>query len=147
MKHRKTGRQFGRVRSQRKALMNSLLSSLLIHGRIETTEAKAKEMKSAIDKIITKAKRANGNKMEIVRKVEGELSKEALQVLVNNMDKFDSRDSGYARVIKLSPRKSDSARMAIIELVDFAVSSKEDVKTTDEKKEVSPKVSEEKESK
>ncbi|MEA3323374.1 MAG: 50S ribosomal protein L17 [Patescibacteria group bacterium] len=147
MKHRKTGRQFGRVRSQRKALMNSLLSSLLIHGRIETTEAKAKEMKSAIDKIITKAKRANGEKMEIVRKVEGELSKEAVQVLVNNMNKFDSRDSGYTRVIKLSPRRSDSARMAIIELVDFSVRSKETAKTANAKKETSQKVSEEKESK
>lgn len=147
MKHQKTGRQFGRVRSQRKALMNSLLSSLLIHGRIETTEAKAKEMKSAIDKIITRAKRANGEKMEIVRKVDGELSKDAVQVLVNNMNKFDSRGSGYARVIKLSPRKSDSARMAIIELVDFAISSKEEVKTANVKKETSQKVSEEKESK
>ncbi len=147
MKHRKTGRQFGRVRSQRKALMNSLLSSLLIHGRIETTEAKAKEMKSAIDKIITRAKRANGNKMEIIRKVKGELSDDAVQVLVNNMDKFDSRDSGYARVIKLSPRKSDSARMAIIELVDFATSSKEEIKKTEVKKETAQKVSKEKESK
>jgi len=120
MKHCKTGRQFGRVRSQRKALLKSLLSSLIIHGRIETTEAKAKESKSAIDKIITKAKRANGVGMEIVRKVEGQLSKDAINVLVKNIKKFDNRDSGYARVIKLSPRKSDGARMAIIELVDFA---------------------------
>ncbi len=118
MKHCKTGRQFGRVRSQRKALMNSLLSSLIIHGRIETTEAKAKETKIFIDKLITKAKRAT-NKVEIIRKLEGSLSKEALQTLIQNMDKFDGRDSGYTRVIKLSPRKSDSARMAIIELIDF----------------------------
>ncbi|XLQ19924.1 MAG: 50S ribosomal protein L17 [Candidatus Moraniibacteriota bacterium] len=120
MKHCKTGRQFGRVRSQRKALLNSLLSSLIIHGRIETTEAKAKESKSLIDKIITKAKRADGNKMEIVRKLEGELSKEALTKLIQDIKKFDSRDSGYARVIKLSPRKSDSARIAILELVDLS---------------------------
>ena len=119
MKHCKTGRQFGRVRSQRKALLSSLLSSLIIHGRIETTEAKAKESKNAIDKIITKAKRANGSGLEIVRKVEGQLSKDAIGVLVQNIEKFDGRDSGYARVIKLSPRKSDSARMAIIELVDY----------------------------
>ncbi len=118
MKHCKTGRQFGRVRSQRKALMNSLLSSLIIHGRIETTEAKAKETKIFMDKLITKAKRAT-NKVEIVRKLEGSLSKEALQTLIQNMNKFDGRDSGYTRVIKLSPRKSDSARMAIIELIDF----------------------------
>lgn len=120
MKHCKTGRQFGRVRSQKKALMNSLLSSLIIYGRIETTEAKAKETKNAIDKIITRAKRANGNKMEITRKLEGIISKQALQKLIEDMNKFDKRNSGYARVIKLSPRKSDSAKMAIIELVDLA---------------------------
>jgi large subunit ribosomal protein L17 len=130
MKHCKTGRQFGRVRSQRKALLNSLLSSLIIHGRIETTEAKAKESKNLIDKVITKAKRANGSTLEIIRKVEGQLSKEAIGVLVENIKKFDSRDSGYSRVIKLSPRKSDGARMAIIELVDFAQKDK----LVDEKK-------------
>ncbi len=129
MKHCKTGRQFGRVRSQRKALLKSLLSSLIIHGRIETTEAKAKESKNAIDKVITKAKRANGVGVEIVRKVEGQLSKDAINVLVKNIKKFDSRDSGYARVIKLSPRKSDGARMAIIELVDFAQDQEEEVTT------------------
>jgi len=139
MKHCKTGRQFGRVRSQRKALIKSLLSSLIIHGRIETTEAKAKETKTAIDPIITKAKRANGVKVDIVRKLEGKLSKEALQVLIKKIDKFDGRTSGYARVIKLTPRKSDSARMAIIELVDFAEKSDakeatKETKTTSVKK-------------
>ncbi|MEN8252231.1 MAG: 50S ribosomal protein L17, partial [Patescibacteria group bacterium] len=119
MKHCKTGRQFGRVRSQRKALMQSLLSSLIIYGRIETTEAKAKETKSAIDKVITKAKRANGSSMELSRKLESELSKEALEKLIKDMGKFAGRDSGYARVVKLSPRKSDGARMAIVELVDL----------------------------
>ena len=141
MKHCKTGRQFGRVRSQRKALLNSLLSSLIIHGRIETTEAKAKESKNLIDKVITKAKRANGSALEIIRKVEGQLSKEAISVLVENMKKFDARDSGYSRVIKLSPRKSDGARMAIIELVDFV---KED-KLVDEKTAVTQKSEKKKE--
>ncbi len=120
MKHRKTGRQFGRVRAQRKALMQSLMSNLLLHGRIETTEAKAKETKSAIDKVITKAKRARGAKMEMIRKIENELSAQAVTVLVENIEKFANRDSGYARVVKLAPRRSDAAPMAIVELVDFA---------------------------
>lgn len=120
MKNRKTGRQFGRVRAQRKALMRSLLSSLVIYGRIETTEAKAKETKSAIDKVITKAKRASGSQMEIIRKIENDLSKEAVETVIKNIEKFDARNSGYARVIKLAPRRSDSASMAIVELVDFA---------------------------
>ncbi len=120
MKHRKTGRQFGRVRAQRKALMISLMSNLIIHGRIETTEAKAKETKSAIDKVITKAKRAQGAKMEMIRKIENDLSRQAVQVVVENIDKFDARTSGYARVVKMAPRRSDASRMAIVELVDFA---------------------------
>lgn len=142
MKHRKTGRQFGRVRAQRKALLISLLSSLVIHGRIETTEAKAKETKSAIDKIITKAKRAQGEKMEIVRKIENDLSTEAVDVIVKNIGKFDARDSGYARVIKIAPRRSDSSRMAILELVDFA--KKETKKKEETTKKIQEKVSESK---
>jgi large subunit ribosomal protein L17 len=141
MKHCKTGRQFGRVRSQRKALMNSLLSSLIIHGRIETTEAKAKETKNAIDKLITKAKRANGDKMEIARKVEGQISKEAIVKLVENMKEFNTRNSGYSRVIKLSPRKSDSARMAIIELVDLTDRTVKDTKKVKKSEKVADKKS------
>ena len=144
MKHCKTGRQFGRVRSQRKALLNSLLSSLIIYGRIETTQAKAKESKNAIDKVITKAKRAKGSKLEVIRKLEGKLSKKALEVLVQNMTKFDSRDSGYARVVKLAPRKSDGAKMAIIELVDFVKKEKVDsIKLTENIKKTKESVSEE----
>ena len=144
MKHRKTGRQFGRVRAQRKALMKSLMSSLIIYGRIETTEAKAKETKSMIDKVITKAKRAKGSKMEIIRKIENDLSREAVSALVENVEKFDARDSGYARVIKLAPRRSDASRMAIVELVDFAGKADSAQKKAEEKKEVKEKVSESK---
>jgi large subunit ribosomal protein L17 len=120
MKHRKTGRKFGRVRSQRKALLMSLMSSLIVHGRIETTQAKAKETKSAIDKVITKAKRAKENPMEITRKIENDLSSEAVGVVVKNIDKFGTRTSGYARVVKIAPRRSDASPMAIIELIDLA---------------------------
>ena len=134
MKHCKTGRQFGRVRSQRKALMNSLLSNLIIHGRIKTTEAKAKETKNLIDRVITKAKRSD-KRMEIIRKLEGTLSKQALESLVENLSKFDGRNSGYARVIKLSPRKSDGARMAIIELIDLVVVEEKDEKKVKSDKE------------
>lgn len=134
MKHRKTGRQFGRVRAQRKALMTSLMSNLLIHGRIETTEAKAKETKSAIDKVITKAKRSKGSNMEIIRKIENDLSREAVSIVVENMDKFDARNSGYARVIKLAPRRSDASPMAIVELVDFSGKNESAQEKTEEKK-------------
>ncbi len=123
------------MRAQRKALMTSLMSNLIIHGRIETTEAKAKETKSAIDKVITKAKRANGAKMEMIRKIENDLSRQAVHIVVENIDKFDTRTSGYARVIKIAPRKSDASRMAIVELVDFVPTDDALEKTVEEKEE------------
>lgn len=120
MKNRKSGRQFGRVRAQRKALLYSLVSSVIIHGRMRTTEAKAKETKNAVDKVITKAKRVADRPMEMVRKLEGEISPQAIAVLRADMQRFGARVSGYSRVIKCVARPSDSARMAIIELVDRA---------------------------
>ncbi|MCK4635800.1 MAG: 50S ribosomal protein L17 [Candidatus Moranbacteria bacterium] len=127
MKHCKSGRQFGRVASQRKALLSSMLVSLIIHERIETTEAKAKELKSKIDRVITKAKRAEGKDMEIVRKLEATLPIVAIQKIKDELlDRMSKRKSGYTRVIKMSPRKSDGARKAIIEFVD----AKKEVKKT-----------------
>lgn len=132
MKNRKSGRQFGRVRAQRKALLYSLVSGVIVHGRIRTTEAKAKETKNAVDKIITKAKRAAQQPMEMVRKLEGEISPQAIAVLCSDIQRFDTRTSGYTRVIKCVARTSDSARMAIIELVDRA-QKKDDAKKSAKK--------------
>ncbi len=118
MKHRSKKRQFGRVRAQRKALERTMLGSLIVHGRIETTEAKAKELKNTIDKMITLAKRAE-TPMERVRKLEGKMPLMAIKKFNDGMiDQFKNRTSGYTRVIKMSPRTSDGARRAIIEFVD-----------------------------
>ena len=135
MKHRKTGRQFGRNRAQRKALQRTMLGSLVLHEKMETTEAKAKELKSAIDRMITRAKRAQKSEnpqMELVRKLEGDMPLVAIKKLSSTLlSRFDKRNSGYTRVVKLSPRKSDGARMAIIEFVDKkkAVAKKATTKT------------------
>jgi large subunit ribosomal protein L17 len=132
MKHRKTGRQFGRNRAQRKALQRTMLGSLVMHERMQTTEAKAKELKSAIDRMITRAKRAQITKnprLEIVRKLEGDMPLVAIKKLsATLMKRFDKRSSGYTRVIKMSPRKSDGARMAMIEFVDQAKKAKAEKK-------------------
>lgn len=125
MKHRKTGRQFGRTRAGRKALQRTMLGSLVLREKMETTEAKAKELKGVIDRMITRAKRAQNSKnseMELVRKLEGDMPLVAIKKLSHTMLKrFDKRNSGYTRVIKLAPRKSDGAKMAIIEFVDKEV--------------------------
>ncbi len=141
MKHCKSGRQFGRVASQRRALLSSMLTSLIIHESIETTEAKAKELKGKIDRVISRAKKAEGNNMELVRKLESDLPKVAIQKIKSELlERMSKRDSGYTRVIKMSPRKSDGARRAIIEFVDTAKdnklvdnSKKSEKKTTSEK--------------
>lgn len=104
--------------------MHSLVSSLIIEGRIRTTEAKAKETKDIVDKVITKAKRSADRPMEMVRKLDGEISRRAIAVLRADMGRFATRTSGYSRVVKCVPRSSDSARMAIIELVDRATTSR-----------------------
>lgn len=137
MKHRKTGRTLGRVRSQRKALMRTMLGSLILHERIETTEAKAKELKPLMDRMITRAKRAAKTeqaKMAVVRILEGEMPQEAIIKLREEiLPRVESRTSGYTRVVKLSPRKSDGAAMAIIEFVDKASAPSEDTSKKSEK--------------
>ena len=121
MKHQKKGRKFGRVKNQRKALLGGLLSNLIMKEKIETTEAKAKEIKSLIDQIINKAKKANqesARKVAILRDLRNALPLQAVKKISGTfLEKFEKRNSGYVRVIKLARRKSDAARMAIIEFV------------------------------
>ncbi|MEI8104081.1 MAG: 50S ribosomal protein L17 [Candidatus Moraniibacteriota bacterium] len=122
MKHRRTGRIFGRVRNQRKALMKTLLGSLILHERITTTEAKAKEMKNFIDQLVNKAKTAKGDetkRLAMIRLLSQQLPKVALEKLTQGefIDHFEGRESGYVRVVKLGQRMGDGAKMAIIEFV------------------------------
>lgn len=122
MKHRHTGRVLSRGRNQRRALIKTLLGSLILRERIRTTEAKAKEVKDHIDQIINKAKVANTDEKRRVA-VMRDLQKEIPAVAVTKLlggdfgKRFEDRTSGYTRVVKLDARKSDSARMAVIEFV------------------------------
>lgn len=121
MRHLKHGRKLGRERNQRKALFKTLLGSLIMREKIKTTEAKAKEAKSKIDKLINKAKKSASDSLKItaIRELARVLPENAAKKLRGDfLKKFSNRNSGYARVIKLDRRKSDGARMAIIEFVD-----------------------------
>ncbi|HHH12533.1 MAG TPA: 50S ribosomal protein L17 [Candidatus Moranbacteria bacterium] len=121
MKHRKTSRQLGRVRKQRVALWRTMLGSLIINGRIVTTEAKAKELKPRIDRVITKAKRAlereGGGRRLAVYQIQKDIPAPAVRKLLADMDRFRDRDSGYTRIVKITPRRGDAAKMALIEFV------------------------------
>ena len=115
MKKKVQGRKFGRKIGQRKALLNGLAREVLLKGRIKTTEAKAKETRMFVEKFITKAKKGD---LSARRHLLRYLSEQTVKKLFNEIaPKYKSRPGGYTRIIKLGPRKSDSAKMAFIELV------------------------------
>lgn len=114
MKHRGKGRIFGRKSGQRRALMKSLASSFFVLGKITTTQAKAKEVCPRIEKWITRAK----NPTLANRRILGAtFSHETVKIIINRAGLFTERHGGYTRITKLAPRHSDSAQMAVIELV------------------------------
>jgi large subunit ribosomal protein L17 len=122
MKHLVKGRKFSRVKKVRTALIKTLLGSFIMKEKITTTEAKAKEIKPIIDKIITKAKKISTSneekKVAIVRDLRKELPLMAVKKLSGEFaGKFSTRTSGYTRILKIAQRKSDGAKMAVIEFV------------------------------
>lgn len=121
MNHLAKGRKFSRVKKVRVALLKTLLGSLIMKEKITTTEAKAKEIKPMIDKIITKVKKVSKDetkKVAIIREIRKELPLMAVKKLSGDFSKkFSDRSSGYTRIIKITQRKSDGARMAVIEFV------------------------------
>ncbi|MDT9545855.1 MAG: 50S ribosomal protein L17 [Chlorobium sp.] len=119
MRKVKPARKLGRTAAHRKATLSSLSTQLILHKRIETTEAKAKETRKVVEKIITKARKGTVHaQREIFKNIR---DKEAIKTLFEEIvGKVGSRNGGYTRVIKLCPRFGDAAKMAVIELVDFA---------------------------
>ena len=123
-------RKLGRTSSQRKALLLDLTTDLIINERIVTTEARAKEIRSTVEKMITLGKRGDlharrqaaafvRNEVADVRE-EGEkiVVETALQKLFNDLaSRYNERQGGYTRILKTEPRRGDAAPMVIIELV------------------------------
>ena len=117
-------RKLGRKADHRKALLRNLATDLIVHGKIETTEMKAKELRTVVDGLITLAKRgdlhARRQAAAVVRNVIADKTtgQTALQKLFDELGpKYTDRNGGYTRVIKTVVRRGDSASMAIIELV------------------------------
>lgn len=109
------GRKFHRKAGPRKALFKALATSLISKERIKTTEAKAKELSPFIEKKITKAKKGDVNARRYLAKF---FCEETVKKLVDVVaPRYKERNGGYTRVVKLGARKSDSSKMAIIELV------------------------------
>ncbi|HEX6349276.1 MAG TPA: 50S ribosomal protein L17 [Candidatus Dormibacteraeota bacterium] len=117
MRHQKSGRHFNRDTDARKALMRNLCTSLLQTGRITTTEAKAKELRRWVDRLITTAKAGD---VAARRQVAAEVSQpEVVERLFSNLvPRLGERAGGYTRIIHKGPRHGDAAPMVVIELVD-----------------------------
>jgi large subunit ribosomal protein L17 len=109
-------RKLGRNSGQRKALFRGMVTSLLDKERIETTEIKAKEIRSLTEKMITLAKKGDLNSRRIAAEVIEEPA--VLQKLFDSVAaRYSDRQGGYTRILKLGPRRGDAAPMVIIELV------------------------------
>lgn len=117
MLHAKKARKFGRTKSVRNALLKSLAVSLIKHGKIKTTEAKAKELRKFIEPLVTKAKQAGiAQRRLISSRLDNNLNetKKLVDVIA---PKYKEVNGGYTRIIKLPTRLEDSAKMAVIEFV------------------------------
>ena len=109
-------RKLGRDSSARKALFKSILTSFFKYGRIETTEAKAKEIRRLADRLITLAKRGDlsARRMAIARLADEAVVRKLFDEIAV---KYAERNGGYTRILKMGPRRGDAAPMVIIELV------------------------------
>lgn len=116
MRHRKSGRKLGRVSSHRKAMLKNMTASLLKHERVITTDAKAKELRSVAERIITLGKRgslhARRQALSFVR--DREITKKVFEEL---SVRYTKRNGGYTRIIKVGYRDGDNAPLSLVELI------------------------------
>jgi large subunit ribosomal protein L17 len=129
VRHRKRGRQLGRNSKHRLALFRNLVTSLLEHERIETTEAKAKELRGITDRLISLGKEgtlhARRGALRVLR------TKQTVQKLFDDVAKrFPARHGGYTRIIKTRQRPGDAAKLVAIELVEKGNESGDAVSST-----------------
>ena len=118
MRHKKSFNHLGRTASHRKAMLANMAISLIMHKRITTTLAKAKELKKFVEPLITKSKEDTTNSRRVVFSYLQ--NKEAVIELFKEISvKVAERPGGYTRIIKLGSRLGDAAEMCFIELVDF----------------------------
>ena len=121
MRHQKRGRKLNRTMSHRKALMMNLSIALITHKQIKTTDAKAKELRSFVERLVTHAKKGGIHGLRLIqRKLPGKAGKAAAYTLLHELaPAYSERAGGYTRIIKLNNRKNDNAPVSLIEFVDF----------------------------
>ncbi|MFT4571335.1 MAG: large subunit ribosomal protein L17 [Candidatus Binatia bacterium] len=118
MRHQKSGRKLGRNSSHRKAMFRNMVTSLIEHGRIETTDAKAKEARRFVDRMITLGK---ANTVAARRRARAFVRTDAaVKALFDEVaPRFANRAGGYTRIIKIGNRVGDCAPISILELTEL----------------------------
>lgn len=129
MRHKNSGRKFSRTPAHRKAMFQNLACALLTHGRIRTTEMKAKDLRGVVEPLITLAKRNDLHARRLAYKVLCDHS--LVKYLFDEIGPlFSQRAGGYTRLTKLAlPRRGDCAPMAVIELVEIPENSLDSTET------------------
>ena len=119
MRHQKKGRKLGVNPPHRKAMLRNLASNLIKHKRIQTTESRAKELRTFVEPLITKAKKADLNSIrQILKKLP---FMDDLHTLIHDIaPQYADRNGGYTRIIKRGFRDNDRASVSIIEFVDYS---------------------------
>ena len=122
MRHQKRGRKFNRTASHRKSMMSNLASALILHKRIQTTDAKGKELRGFVERLVTYAKQGDVHGRRLIqKKIKGKRAKQIANILIHDIaPTYEDRHGGYTRIIKLNNRKNDNASVSLIEFVDLA---------------------------
>ncbi len=117
MRHNVSGRKLGRTTAHRQALFRNQLASLVTHGRIRTTLAKAKELRPIAERVVTRSRQDSVHaRRQVGRWLE---RRDLVKKLFEEIGpRFKERPGGYLRIVRLPPRQGDGAQMAILEFVD-----------------------------
>lgn len=123
MRHLNSGRKLNRTSAHRKALLRNMVTSLLEHEHLRTTDAKAKELRRVADRMITLAKRGS---LHARRQAAAYIRRRSVvtKLFSEVAERFRERPGGYTRIVKIGPRHGDAAPMSVIELTDHGDAAK-----------------------
>lgn len=152
MRHRKSGRRLGRNSSHRRAMLRNMVTSLLQHGQIQTTDTRAKEVRRLAEKLITIGKKGlpsafeDGTSEEAIQQRRLHLFRQVLEVVTRKdvarsvmdelAERYSERAGGYTRIIKLGFRRGDNSPLSLLQLVDSPV-AQADVESSNDTEEAS----------
>lgn len=133
MRHNAAGRKLGRTTAHRLAMFRNQLASLMTNERIVTTLPKAKELRPIAEKLVTQGKRGTIHARRLVGRWIP--SREVIKRVFDEIaPRFEARNGGYLRIVKLGPRQGDGAEMAVLEFVDFELKKQAAAPASEEKK-------------